>query len=327
MRRRAFVLVLGGAITAVREARARQKVMSVIGFLSASSPVPFAPYVAAFRQGLGEAGYVEGRNVTTEYRWADNHYDRMPALADDLVGRKVDVIVAGGGSNGIAAAKGASSTIPIVVFGGGDLVAAGIVASLARPGGNLTGISIFDRELNPKRLQLLSELVPQVEVIALLVNPTGYSGSESAMRDMEEAARTNGRPLAVLKASTEREIDAALATLTPLHAGVLVVASDPFFNSQREQLVGLAARHTVPAIYEWREFAAIGGLISYGPSLTGTWRQVGTYVGRVLAGANPADLPIQRPTRFELVINLTTAKALGLTIPPSIIARADEVVE
>ena len=180
MRRRAFVLVLGGAITAVREARARQKVMSVIGFLSASSPVPFAPYVAAFRQGLGEAGYVEGRNVTTEYRWADNHYDRMPALADDLVGRKVDVIVAGGGSNGIAAAKGATSTIPIVVFGGGDLVAAGIVASLARPGGNLTGISIFDRELNPKRLQLLSELVPQVEVIALLVNPTGYSGSESA---------------------------------------------------------------------------------------------------------------------------------------------------
>jgi putative ABC transport system substrate-binding protein len=251
----------------------------------------------------------------------------MPALAADLVDRKVDAIVAGGGSLGIAAAKGATSTIPIVVFGGGDLVAAGIVASLARPGGNLTGISIFDSELNPKRLQLLSELVPQVEVIALLVNPTGYSGSESAIRDMEEAARTNGRLLAILKASTESEIDAALAALTQLHAGALVVGSDPFFNFRREQLVGLAARYAVPAIYEWREFAQAGGLISYGPSLSGTWRQVGAYVGRVLAGANPADLPIQRPTRIELVINLKTAKALGLTIPQSIVGRADEVIE
>jgi putative ABC transport system substrate-binding protein len=327
MKRRAFVLVLGGAITSVRRLRAQQRAMPVIGFLSASSPVPFAPYVAAFHQGLGEAGYVEGRNVMTEYRWADSHYDRVPALAADLVGRKVDAIVAGGGSAGIAAAKAATSTIPIVFFGGGDLVAAGIVASLARPGGNLTGISIFDRELNPKRLQLLSELVPQVEVIALLVNPTGYSGTESAIRDMEEAARTNGRPLAILKASTESEIDAALAALTPLHAGALVVASDPFFNFRREQVVGLAARHAVPAIYEWREFAEAGGLISYGPSLTGTWRQVGVYVGRVLAGANPADLPIQRPTRFELVINLKTAKALGLTIPQSVLGRADEVIE
>jgi putative ABC transport system substrate-binding protein len=327
MRRRALILVMSGAIAAARGLRAQQKAMPVIGFLSASSPVPFASYVAAFHQGLGEAGYVEGRNVTIEYRWADNHYDRMPALAADLVDRKVDAIVAGGGSFGIAAAKDATSTIPIIVFGGGDLVAAGIVASLARPGGNITGISIFDRELNPKRLQLLSELVPQVEVIALLVNPTGYSGSEGAIRDMEEAARTNGRLLAILKASTDGEIDAALAALTPLHAGALVVASDPFFNSRREQLVGLAARHAVPAVYEWREFAQAGGLISYGPSLSGTWRQVGACVGRILAGANPADLPIQRPTRFELVINLKTAKALGLTIPPSILGRADEVIE
>jgi putative ABC transport system substrate-binding protein len=265
--------------------------------------------------------------VTTEYRWADSHYDRMPALAADLVSRNVDAIVADGGSFGIAAAKGATSTIPIVVFGGGDLIAAGLVASLARPGGNMTSISILDRELNPKRLQLLSELVPPAELIALLVNPTGYSGSESAMRDMEEAAHTNGQLLAILKASTESEIDAALAALTQLHAGALVVATDPFFSFRREQLVALAARHAVPAIYEWREFVQAGGLISYGPSLSGTWRQVGGYVGKVLAGANPADLPIQRPTRFELVINLTTAKALGLTIPQSFLARADEVIE
>jgi putative ABC transport system substrate-binding protein len=327
MRRRVLIAILGGAMTSARGLRAQQKAMPVIGFLSASSPGPFASYVAAFHQGLAESGYVEGRNVTTEYRWADSHYDRMPALAADLVGRKVDAIVAGGGSLGIAAAKDATSTIPIIVFGGGDLVAAGIVASLARPGGNLTGISIFDRELNPKRLQLLAELVPQVEVIAVLVNPTGYSGSESAMRDMEDAARTNGRPLVILKASTESEIDAAFAALTSLRAGALVVGSDPFFNFRREQLVGLAAHHAVPAIYEWREFAQVGGLISYGPSLSGTWRQVGAYVGRVLAGANPADLPIQRPTRFELVINLKTAAALGLTIPQSILGRVDEVIE
>ena len=327
MRRRVLIAMLDGATALARVSRAQQKAMPVIGFLSASSPGPFASYVAAFHQGLAEAGYVEGRNVTTEYRWADSHYDRLPALAADLVGRKVDAIVAGGGSIGIAAAKDATSTIPIIVFGGGDLVAAGIVASLARPGGNLTGISIFDRELNPKRLQLLSELVPQVEVIAVLVNPTGYSGSDSAIYDMEEAARTNGRPLAILKASTESEIDAAFAGLTSLRAGALVVGSDPFFNFRREQLVGLAARHAVTAIYEWREFAQAGGLISYGPSLSGTWRQVGAYVGRVLAGANPADLPIQRPTRFELVINLKTATALGLTIPQSILARVDEAIE
>ena len=256
MRRRELIAVLGGAMTSARALRAQQKAMPVIGFLSGASPGPFASYVAAFHQGLSETGYVEGRNVAIEYRWADGHYDRLPALAADLVGRKVDVIVASGGRLRHCAAKNATSTIPIVVFGGGDLVAAGIVASLARPGGNLTGISIFDRELNPKRLQLLSELVPQVEVIALLVNPTGYSGSESAMRDMQEAARTNGRPLAILKASTESEIDAAFAALAPLHAGALVVGSDPFFNFRREQLVALAARHAVPAIYEWREFAA-----------------------------------------------------------------------
>ncbi len=263
--------------------------------------------------------------MAIEYRWAEGSYDRLPALAADLVGRKVDVIVASG-TPGIAAAKSATSTIPIVFLGGGDLVAAGLVASLARPGGNLTGISIFGRELNPKRLDLLSELVPETKVIALLVNPNN-SGAEPTIRDVQEAARAKGVQLHILNAGTESEIDAAFATLVQLHAGAIVVGSDPFFNSRREQLVAMAARHAVPAIYEWREFAEIGGLISYGPSLTGTWRQVGVYVGRILAGAKPADLPIQQPTKFELVINLKTAKSLGLTVPQSILARADEVIE
>jgi len=227
---------------------------------------------------------------------------------------------------GIAAAKGATSTIPIVFFGGGDLVAAGLVASLARPGGNLTGISIFGDELNPKRLDLLSELVPQAAVIALLVNPSN-SNSGRTVENVQSAAQAKGVQLHIVKAGTESEIDAAFVTLVQRHAGALVVGSDPFFNSRREHLVALAAHYAVPAIYEWREFAVAGGLISYGPSITGTWRQVGVYVGRILAGAKPADLPIQQPTKFELVVNLKTAKALGLTVPPSILARADEVIE
>ena len=288
--------------------------MPVVGFLGNASPQSAASFVAAFREGLSETGFTEGQNVTIEYRWAEGHYDRLPAFAADFVSRKVDVILASAGV-GIAAAKGATSTIPIVFFGGDDLVAAGLVASLARPGGNLTGFSIFAPELNPKRFQLLSELVPHVQEIALLVNPTG-SSLDLVIRDVEEAARASGRRLSILKASTEDEIDTALATLVQLHAGGLVVMADPFFNSRREQIVALAARYAVPAIYEWREFADAGGLISYGPILTDGLRQVGVYVGRVLAGANPADLPIQRPTRLELVINLKTAKALGLTIPP-----------
>jgi putative ABC transport system substrate-binding protein len=246
-------------------------------------------------------------------------------LAADLVARKVDVIVASS-TAGIAAAKGASSTIPIVFFGGGDLAAAGLVASLARPGGNLTGFSIFGRELNPKRLDLLFEVVPQTGMIALLVNPNNAS-AEPQMRDVQEAARVKGVELHILKAGTEGEINAAFATLVQLQAGALVVGADPFFTSRREQLVALAARDAVPAIYEWREFAEAGGLISYGPSLAGTWRQVGIYAGRILKGEKPADLPVQQPTTFELVVNLNTAKALGLTVPPSILARADEVIE
>ena len=325
MKRRDLVLLLGGTLTSARVLRAQQKAMPVIGFLNGTSAGFSAPYVTAFRQGLSETGYVEGRNVAIEFRWAEGHYDRLPALAADLVARKVDLIFVSG-SSGTAAARDATSTIPIVFAGGGDLVAAGLVVGLARPGGNLTGVSVFGRELHPKRLQLLSEVVPQVEAIALLVNPTNVT-SESVVRDTQEAARANGRRLAILKAGTESEIDAALAALVQVHAGALIVASDPFLNSRREQIVALAARHAVPAIYDWREFAEAGGLMSYGPSLTDIYRQAGVYAGRVLAGAKPADLPIQQPTRFELVINLKTAKTLGLTIPPSILGRADEVIE
>ena len=323
MKRCELMLLLGGAVTAPRALRAQQKAMPVIGYLSSGSPGPNAPNVAAFRQGLSETGYVEEKNVAIEYRWAEGSYDRLPALAVNLVDLKVDVIVASGAA--VLVAKGATSTIPIVFFGG-DPVAAGWATSLARPGGNLTGFSNFVTELMPKRFELLSELVPQAGVIALLVNPNSAS-AERQTRDVQEAARAKGVQLIILKAGTESEIDAAFASLVQLHAGALLVGADPFFNSRREKLVALSARFAVPAIYEWREFAELGGLISYGPSNTGLWRQVGIYAGRILKGAKPADLPVQQPTIFELVVNLNTAKALGLTVPPSILARADEVIE
>jgi putative ABC transport system substrate-binding protein len=313
-------------MTAAHALRAQQKAMPVIGYLGNTSLDPNAPFMAAFRQGLSETGYVEGQNVTIEYRWAEGHYDLLPALAADLVARKVDAIVAGGGSTGALAAKSATSTIPIVFVVGGDLVAAGLVASLARPGGNLTGFSIFGSELNPKRLELLCELVPQAHVIALLVNPNN-AAAERQIKDVQEAGRTKGVQLRVLKASTESEIDPAFASLIQLQAGALLVGSDPIFFSRRNQLVALTSRHAVPAIYEWREFTAAGGLISYGPSLTGTWRQVGVYAGKILKGAKPADLPVQQPTTFELVVNLKTAKALGLTVPQLLLATADDVIE
>jgi putative tryptophan/tyrosine transport system substrate-binding protein len=326
MRRRAFVLVLGGALASARILRAQQKAMPVIGYLGIGSPGPYAPVVAAFHQGLSEAGWVEGQNVAIEYLWAEGHYDRLPALAADLVGRKVDVIVTGGGAAGALAAKNATSTIPIVFFSGDDPVAAGLVASLARPGGNLTGFSIITVELMPKRLELLSELVPQARLIALLVNPNSL-GAERMTQEMQNASHAKGVELHILEARTEDEIDAAFATLAQAKAGALIVSADAFFNSRHEQLVTLAARSAVPAIYEWREFAAAGGLISYGPSLMAVNRQAGAYVGKILKGAKPADLPVQQPTTFELVVNLKTAAALGLTVPPSILARADEVIE
>jgi putative tryptophan/tyrosine transport system substrate-binding protein len=320
--RRELMLLLGSAMTAARALRAQQKPMPVIGFLW-SSPGPWTPFVAAFREGLSETGYVEGQNVTVEYRWTEDHDDLAPLMAADLVGRKVDVIVTGGPA--VRAAKTATSTIPIV-FINGDPVGQGLVASLARPGGNLTGVSILTVEMMPKRLELLSELVSQASVIALLVNPTN-STTENVIRDVQEAARTKGVQLRILKASTENEIDAAFASLVQLHAGALVVGPDGLFNTRRNQLVALASHHAIPAIYPWREVVAAGGLISYGPSLTAAGRQMGKYAGKILNGAKPADLPVEQPTRFELVVNLNTAKALGLSVPPSILARADEVIE
>ncbi len=323
--RREFLVGVGAATLWPLAARAQQKRVPVIGFLGSTSLGASAPYVAAFRQGLSDAGYVEGQNVAIEYRWAEGHYDRLPELAADLVGRKVDLIVASA-TPGIQAAKGATSVIPIVFTAVGDPVTDGFVASLARPGGNLTGVSLLGGELTPKRLELLSELVPQARVIALLANPNNPV-TEPMIRGVQEAARTRGLQLAILKAATDGETDAAFASLVQLQARALIVGSDPFFVGRREQLVALASRHGVPTIYFEREFAASGGLISYGTSLTGVNRLVGIYAGKILNGAKPADLPVQQPTTFELVVNLKTAKALGLTVPQALLARADEVIE
>ena len=327
MDRHTFILVMAsGLLAAPLAARAQQKAMPVIGVLSTGSPGPSsASSMAAFRQGLSEAGYVEGQNLAIEYRWAEGHYDRLPALAADLVGRKVDLIMANSPPSALAA-KSATSTIPIVFRSGADPVGDGLVASLARPGGNLTGISFVADELTAKRLELLSELVPRARVIALLMNPSNAT-AERVIRDVQEAARTKGLQLHVLKARSESEIDTAFASLVQLHDDALVVAGDPFLSSRREQLVTLASRNAVPSSYAFREFAASGGLISYGPSLTYAFRLVGHYAGKVLKGAKPADLPVQQATTFELVINLKTAEALGLTVPQSMLMRADEVIE
>jgi len=320
-------VLVAGALTAVHPLRAQQKAMPVIGHLGSTSAGPAAPVVIAFRQGLSDAGYVEGQNAAIEFRWAEGHYDRFPALAAVLVERKVDVIAAGSAA-AASAAKDATSTIPIIFVVADDPVEAGLVASLARPGGNLTGVNFLTVELMPKRLQLLSELVPQAKVIALLINPNSpTTHNEPLIAALEEAARATGVRLAILKAATENEIDAAFATLAQRQAGALIVSPDPIFGARREQLVALAARHVVPAIYFRREFAEIGGLMSYSSSLAVAYRLVGTYVGRILKGAKPADLPVQQPTNFELVVNLKTAKALGITVPPAILARADEVIE
>jgi putative ABC transport system substrate-binding protein len=326
MQRRRFITLLGGAAaTWPLAARAQQKAMPVIGYLNTGSPDTNPPLLAALRQGLSETGYVEGQNLAIEYRWAEGHYDRLPALAADLVGRKVDLIMASSPPSALAA-KSATSTIPIVFRGGADPVGDGLVASLARPRGNLTGVGFGGADLTPKRLELLSELVPRAGVIALLVNPD-VSNAERVIRDVQDAARTKGLQLHVLKAGSESEIDTAFASLVQLHAGALVVSADPFLSSRREQLVALASRHAVPAIYAWREFAASGGLISYGSSLTLAFRLIGIYAGKILKGAKPSDLPVQQPTKFELVINIKTAKSLGLTVPPTLLAQADDVIE
>ena len=326
MRRRDFIILLAGAMGGwPSAARAQQKVMPVVGFLNTGSPGPTAPFVAAFLQGLHETGYVEGQNVAIEYRWAEGNDDRLPGLAADLVGRKVDVIATIAAAPALAA-KNATSTIPIVFAGVGDPIGSGLVASLARPDGNLTGFSNINVELTPKRFELLSELVPQAKIVALLVNPTNMN-TENIIGEMQEAARAKAVQLVILKAATESEIDAAFATLVELHAGALLVAGDPFFFGRREQLLALASRHAVPASYMWREFVVAGGLVSYGTMVTAAFRQAGSYAGRILKGAKPADLPVQQTTIFDLVVNQKTAEVLGLTVPPSILARATEVID
>jgi putative ABC transport system substrate-binding protein len=326
MQRREFITLLGGTAAWPLVARAQQPALPVIGFLHAGAPAPQANSVAAFRKGLGEAGYVEGRNVAIEYRWAEGQYDRLAGLAADLARRQVAVIF-GGGPPAAAAAKAATTTIPIVFTSGDDPVKSGLVESLNRPGGNVTGVYLFLTGLEARKLGLLRELVPQVKMIAALINPNNSSAPETQSRDLQAAARTIGLQIQIFNASSERDIAAAFASIAQLRAGALLVGADVFFSNQREQIVALTARHAIPAIYELREFAAAGGLMSYGTSLADGYRQAGIYTGRALRGDKPADMPVVQPTKFEFVINLKTAKTLGLEFPPGMLAIADEVIE
>jgi putative tryptophan/tyrosine transport system substrate-binding protein len=327
MRRREFITLLGGtAATWPLAARAQQRAMSVIGFVSSRSPGESAVHVAAFRDGLSEKGFVEGNNLAIAFRWAEGHYDRLPALCSELVHQGVAVLFAAGGPPSALAAKAASLTTPIVFILASDPIKLGFVASLNHPGGNATGVNLFSVAVEPKKLEILHQLVPKTMQIGVLVNPRNPN-AQTITTELQSASGALGLRILIVNAATLAEFGAAFTTLVQQDVGALVVAADPFFNDQREALVTLAAQHALPAIYEWREFAAAGGLVSYGTSLSDAYRQAGIYTGRILKGEKPADLPVVQPTKFELVINRNTAKALGLEIPQPMLVAADEVIE
>ena len=326
LRRREFITLVGGAAAWPMTVRAQQQAMQVVGFLHSASPGPYARMVAAFREGLKDMGQVEGRNVAIEFRWAEGDADRLPSLAKELVARQVAVIAAVGGNVSALAAKAASSTIPIIFNTGGDPIKSGLVTSFNRPTGNVTGVSFFGVALGQKRFELIRALVPSATIMGILVNPE-FPDTTLELNEVQTAAAASGQTLHVFSAATVPDIETAFETLVHQQIGALVVSSDPFFNSRRDQLVALSARHAVPTIYQLREFAAAGGLISYGNNFADLYRQVGVYVGRILNGEKPSDLPVVQPTKFELVINLKTAKALGLTIPDKLLVAADEVIE
>jgi putative ABC transport system substrate-binding protein len=327
VRRRDFIKVVAGSMTAwPLAARAEQSAMPVIGFLNSASPQPFARYVAGFREGLKGTGYIDGQNVTIEFRWAEGQYDRLPEMAADLVRHKVAVLVATGGTPSIMAAKAATATIPIVFTAGVDPVRLGFVTSLSRPGGNVTGVNMFVAAMESKRLGLLRALIPGVQLIAVLLNPSNPIYAFQ-LRDVQEPAAAIGQQLRILLASNISEIDAAFATAGQLRAGAMLLGGEPFFNSQHDKIIALAARYSIPTIYEQREHALAGGLMSYGTNISDGYRQAGVYAGRILKGEKPGDLPVVQSTKFEFVINLKTAKALGIEVPPNLSAEADEIIE
>jgi putative ABC transport system substrate-binding protein len=327
MKRRVFITGIVGAAAAWPLAvPAQQQAIPVVGFLSSRSPAEAASALAAFRHGLGQTGFFEGKNVSIEYRWAEGHYDRLPAMATEFITRQVAVIAAVGGEPSGLAAKAATNTIPIVCSLGGDAVKAGLVTQLNRPGGNITGVTIIGAEMGPKRLELTHQLVPNASAVAVLINPK-YSPGLAEARDMEAAAHSLGLQITVLEASSESEIDSAFAVLAQHKTDPLIINTDPFLLGQRQQIVQLAAWRNVPTVYFLREFVHAGGLMSYGPSTANSYRQVGIYVGRVLKGEKVGELPVVQPTKFDLVINLRTASALGLEIPTNLLVRADEVIE
>jgi putative tryptophan/tyrosine transport system substrate-binding protein len=326
VRRREFITMLGGAVVWPLEASAQDPAVPLIGFLNSASPGPFARLVDAFRHGLREGGFVEGRNVAIEYRWADGHFTKLPELAADLVHHRVSVIVATGGTVSARAAKEATATIPILFIVGPNPIGDGLVTSLNRPGGNATGVALYTSDLLPKRLELLEKLLPGAARIAVLVNPSD-AAHELETKYVEDAMRVTGQQMVLLKASAERDFEPALVSAVQQRADALLVSANPFFTQRRVQLVALAARHAIPAGYPWREYTDSGGLMSYGPSITGAYHLIGRYASRILNGEKPTDLPVQAPTSYELVINLKTAKALGLEVPPTLLAFANEVIE